>query len=385
MFKISIKNETVNMSPTKEFFIDTITRDINLEKAILDLIDNSIQGAKRNVKNNNYKGYYINIKLGEEFIIEDNCGGISKKDASSYVFRFGYEKNSNKKEYSSGGFGIGMKRALFKIGNNILFESNCSESYFQIQLDVQKWKNKKPWDIKFNNVSDALASEFGTRIIIRELYKNIYKEINSSNFRKSLINKVEETNRMYLKSGLRIQINSMDIPYKIRKGRNIIEKEFGLENDIKLKICIDRSEESNEKSGWYIYLNNRLVIEAEKSKLTGWGVSDSEIGISMPEFNVDFNSFRGYVYLKSKDTYKLPFNTTKDGVDENSTIYKKIRKYMMKTLNENLGEIVEKDLRFVSYQKPIKDIDLLKSELKVSSAKQVGIKTFDSYIDGLSK
>ena len=37
----------VNANPTKEFFISMLTRDIDIRAAILELIDNSIDGAKR--------------------------------------------------------------------------------------------------------------------------------------------------------------------------------------------------------------------------------------------------------------------------------------------------------------------------------------------------
>lgn len=36
----------VNANPTKEFFISMLTRDIDIRAAILELIDNSIDGAK---------------------------------------------------------------------------------------------------------------------------------------------------------------------------------------------------------------------------------------------------------------------------------------------------------------------------------------------------
>lgn len=34
-------------NPTKKFFIEMITRDISIEDAIIDLLDNSIDGANR--------------------------------------------------------------------------------------------------------------------------------------------------------------------------------------------------------------------------------------------------------------------------------------------------------------------------------------------------
>ena len=35
-----------NADPTKDFFIHMLTRDIPLERAIIDLVDNSVDGAK---------------------------------------------------------------------------------------------------------------------------------------------------------------------------------------------------------------------------------------------------------------------------------------------------------------------------------------------------
>lgn len=37
----------INAEPTKQFFVDMITRDIQLEQAVLDQVDNSVDGARR--------------------------------------------------------------------------------------------------------------------------------------------------------------------------------------------------------------------------------------------------------------------------------------------------------------------------------------------------
>ena len=49
-------------NPTKGFFIEMITRDISIKDAILDLLDNSIDGANA-INPNSYKGLYINITI----------------------------------------------------------------------------------------------------------------------------------------------------------------------------------------------------------------------------------------------------------------------------------------------------------------------------------
>ena len=39
-------DKSINAMPTKAFFVNMLVRDINLERAVLDLLDNCIDGAK---------------------------------------------------------------------------------------------------------------------------------------------------------------------------------------------------------------------------------------------------------------------------------------------------------------------------------------------------
>lgn len=43
-------------NPTKQFFIEMITRDISIEDAIMDLVDNSIDGAIR-INKDSFQGF----------------------------------------------------------------------------------------------------------------------------------------------------------------------------------------------------------------------------------------------------------------------------------------------------------------------------------------
>ena len=45
-------------NPTKKFFIEMITRDISIEDAIIDLLDNSIDGATQ-INPNDLSGLHI--------------------------------------------------------------------------------------------------------------------------------------------------------------------------------------------------------------------------------------------------------------------------------------------------------------------------------------
>ncbi len=97
-----------------------LPRDIKLEDAILDLIDNCVDGAMRQQKSKlkqktPFKGYFAKLRLSADgFEITDNCGGIPK-DYVEEAFSLGRPKVDKDKDLPTiGMYGIGMKRAVFK-------------------------------------------------------------------------------------------------------------------------------------------------------------------------------------------------------------------------------------------------------------------------------
>ena len=87
-----------------------LVRDIELVPAIVDLIDNSVDGAKRlaaqakpakskgsrkprkpkTADEIDLSGHHVKIALDENsFLIEDDCGGIEIDLVLGYAFRFG--------------------------------------------------------------------------------------------------------------------------------------------------------------------------------------------------------------------------------------------------------------------------------------------------------
>src|SRR5258706_59191 len=88
------KATTVKANPTKRFFVEMLTRDIELQDAILDLLDNCVDGILRSTKDKHgkrdsqpYRGYWARITLNEKkFQIVDNCGGIPLALAKHYGF-----------------------------------------------------------------------------------------------------------------------------------------------------------------------------------------------------------------------------------------------------------------------------------------------------------
>src|ERR1035438_9118294 len=118
--------------PRNHFFVEMFTRDLTLTECILDLIDNSIDGLVRTHEINLGQDLLdqgapkgtatlplVSIKYGRNsFEIRDSCGGIGLKEAQEEVFNFGHSIEHHQKAHvhQLGVYGIGLKRAVFKLG-----------------------------------------------------------------------------------------------------------------------------------------------------------------------------------------------------------------------------------------------------------------------------
>ena len=118
---------SIDANPTKGLFIDMLTRDIQLIPAILDLVDNCVDGARRLRGDERFDELEAHINLDEnELRVRDNCGGISVEVAKKYAFRFGRPEDTPLIPGSVGRFGVGMKRAFFKLGRR--FQSRICDA-----------------------------------------------------------------------------------------------------------------------------------------------------------------------------------------------------------------------------------------------------------------
>lgn len=259
---------SIKANPTKEFFITMLTRDIPLDRAILDLIDNSVDAANSNnlLKNIDYiedgnldteshsdkkeeNTPTIDINFSsEKFEIYDNCGGMPIDIAKNYAFRFGRPSDSPMTPNSVGQFGVGMKRTLFKLGKSFLVCSkHDSEDGFRIAVNVDQWKNddqSNEWEFSYE--IDQNIRKNSTYIKVEELYPQISKLLSEEEFESSLIRQISQSHFKCLRQGLIIRINNKVVkPYPITFYDNeeisptIIIKNFG---DVEVKIIAGISE-----------------------------------------------------------------------------------------------------------------------------------------------
>jgi len=432
----------IHAEPTKDLFIYMLVRDIPLIRAIIDLVDNSVDGATQQ-SNENYEHFWIKILLNKEYFkIEDNCGGITVKDAEEYAFKFGRNNDADVTPKSIGRFGIGMKRAFFKMGKKFKVESTTSSSKFIVSENVEEWKNKKEWTFEFDEVQENgeyQACDLGTKILIEELYESVAEDLGLENFVSKLKQELTIAYSLKLKKGLSISINESDIhpnPLNFRISDKIkvakFEKEyknFGnreIKTPVRVRLYAGVSERSLNEGGWYVFCNERMVLEADQTEITGWGTKTG-----FPKYHADFAFFRGYAFFESDDAAYLPWTTTKTGIDYDSPIYKSIKQeicelttpvitFLRKMADEKSrverSEIPESLLEqaynetspcsvfeadtsttfqipaqseippsqkhgTIQYRKPLEEIELVKELLNVSSNKEVGEKTFDYYLN----
>ncbi|MEH2226452.1 O-methyltransferase [Nostoc sp.] len=201
----------IHAEPTKDLFIYMLVRDIPLIRAIIDLVDNSVDGATHLQSNENYEGLWIKILVNEEYFqIQDNCGGITVNDAEEYAFKFGRANDAELTPKSIGRFGIGMKRAFFKIGKKFTVESTTSSSKFVVSEDVEEWKKKDEWTFEFSEVqedSDYESNDIGTRILIEKLHENVSDDLGLENFISQLKQELTIAYSLKINKGLSISIN----------------------------------------------------------------------------------------------------------------------------------------------------------------------------------
>ncbi len=353
------KYEKVDATPVKSFFVDMLTRDIELVDAILDLLDNCVDGILRLKGDDSdqtptpYASFEAEIKFDENsFSISDNCGGIPWS-LHSYAFRMGKEARNRDSDLPTVGvYGIGMKRAIFKIGRQCLISTQNEEDCYEVEITPEWIEQSDNWALPVSESSQP-DKEDGTTIVIGELNEAIatYFGEEKENFTRELTQKIQTHYAFILDKGFQVQINGSRVvpkPTKLvfvetknTKGTDTAIRPYIYRVEIDgvsifLSVGFTRpipsqeeiNDEQDEKryssldAGWTIICNDRAVLYCDRTELTGWG----EAGV--PRYHTQFIAISGIVEFQSNDASKLPTTTTKRGIDASSALYLQVKNRM---------------------------------------------------------
>ncbi|MEJ7655146.1 MAG: hypothetical protein WKH64_18325, partial [Chloroflexia bacterium] len=83
---------------------------------------------------------------------------------------------------------------------------------------------------------------------------------------------------------------------------------------------------TREDAGWWLYCNDRLLLRADTSRITGWGAA-------VANYHPQYRQFRGYVFLEGEARF-MPWNTTKTSVDEDSELFRQVQTQMFEALEQ---------------------------------------------------
>ena len=352
-----LERESVSARPVKSFFVSMLTRDIKLEEAILDLLDNCVDGVLRTSVNESeqpYDGYWAAITFDAgSFVIDDNCGGIPSA-LLDYAFRLGRAPDypeDQKPRGAVGVYGIGMKRAIFKMGESCVISTQHENARYEVRISREWLRDEDDWDIPLSQVGHSTGDD-GTRIEVADLYDGIATTFGEQRetFESDLLEMIATHYSFIIDKGFSVTINGSSVlsrsrgfvytpntPSDARVIRPYTYKattEDGV--DIFMAVGFNgaipseddalaeqgETSRSSEDAGWTVVCNDRAVLFCDRSELTGWG----EPGV--PRYHTQFIAVSGVVEFKCDDPAKLPTTTTKRGVDASSLLYLRVKNKM---------------------------------------------------------
>ena len=357
---VALPKTSVNTEPSKRFFVEMLTRDISLEDAILDMLDNSVDGILRVIEQQGfdsednskpYFGYYAHINFNKDsFEVKDNCGGIPEnliERALKLGRPYAQATDQTDPKNSVGVYGIGMKRALFKIGEESLILTQNQHTRYQVLISAD-WLKSNDWNLALDQAPNPFPFD-GTEISIGMLHSDISDILSAEYFQDKLLEMISSHYAIIISKGFEVRVNGISAeprpvlfkfdekadgairPYIFRAQVEdvAVYLAVGLRLAIPTQDELDEEQEavhmSSKDAGWTVICNDRVVVSNNKDELTGWGTAN------IPNYHNQFRSIIGVVEFTGNPA-KLPTTTTKRGLDLQSALYQQVLNRMREGL-----------------------------------------------------
>jgi len=329
----------VDTSPTKIAVVESLTGDATVEECVLDLIDNSVDGARNTLFRDDvaspseglpesYSSYAVEIRLsGQKFSLSDNCGGISQEKLANTALRFG---EPSRHELGIGLYGIGLNRAIFRLGRRSLLKTDDGESQSELLLDVDAYLANSDWTLPAQRRQSRGGN--GSSIEVTRLSPEASTLFSDSAWIDGLRQTIGEYYAHYIDKGFVIRVNGTPVvakPVELRENGPFPEKykAFRTAGGVSVHVRCgqhgehrfngepgydpDKNKQLTREFGWTVTCNDRSVVAHDTTYRTGWDT----------KFHSEFYGFCGEVQFISRDPSQLPWDTTKSDVDLHNSAY----------------------------------------------------------------
>ena len=191
------------------------------------------------------------------------------------------------------------KCAPFKLGNHFAVKSVAADSSFRLDVPVEPWvqdKDKDSWHFPLLDPVEGAkqaAADRGTDVVVDELHPSVSREIASERFVSRLATQIEMRHERAISAGMQIKVNGTELaarPPQLLASElvrpQVVERDLEMSDGqkVSMRLCAgfvtladeDADTDNPQEfrgaavAGWYLSCNGRLLLFANRARLTGW-------------------------------------------------------------------------------------------------------------------
>jgi hypothetical protein len=342
MTQSNAKKFKIKHGVDSNFLQNVLTKDITSLESIFELVDNAVDAAREQLLKSgqkleldnsglpkHYDGFKIEIRVrSNSLVFADNCAGISKEVLIDRAFMIGAMSNH---AFGIGRFGIGLKRALFKLGTKYRIYTDTGD--FRAAMSFQE-KHLIGSDPTLAHQRPSLGRHM-TIVRIGELRDRVRHEFSAASWLEHLADVLSKRYGRYVQKGFQIILNQKSVPpfgpsvrslgpvkpntAVIDAGHDVtIFVESGMHEDYRLSDEVGYSKSTigklTNEFGWYFVCNDRIVEIATHTPPLGWTT----------KWHQEYYGFVGWVHFVAEDPQDLPWDTKKTTIDPHSLAFRAV-------------------------------------------------------------
>lgn len=336
---------TEHLTPTKNT-LTALKSDVTLESAIKELVDNALDGWKRNSDRLDPLRIDVNAEdAGDstELIIRDDSGGVPR-DEAAMMFGLGRTAKANVPG-SIGTYGLGAKKSLVNLGVPFTIASRHEDAAvgWEYRITEEWFEDDEDWSVDVRSNEDLEPGV--TEITIEDLAYDWDQETVES-----LKEDLGETYNLFMDDTLDDENYDIDIrvdgdsvepaglpDYSYTPFDEMYPRRFEdiridvpeMDEPVFLHVTVGLLRNKNPQvAGTDIYCQKRKVVSANRGKVGGYGKGRDHLG----KFNVHKERLKVLVEFETAgDGQQLPWDTQKSSIDRHNDVMQEAYNWIRRT------------------------------------------------------